>query len=274
MTVRYYIYSKENLLNPSNRKTVSAISLLKDLDIYPFDICFESILPMVDEFILGVDANAFNSKYKKILNTFLRQTKYRKKIKVKFFNFLSKSSKDCFVKARWIADVNNKLSNEIESKYLCYIQADEIFDYGLKKDIKSIIKEDRDELNINFFHFIHDFDHIRNPKYAAYNNLGRVYKKKLFTSTHDGCGFRKIDNKRSDVKLASESIYHIGYIYNYKKKISKNLSKKSGLFRSNKTNFLKNLNLIKIDLKYKTKLVKTLNRYKYLNGYKNLKKFI
>ena len=274
VVTRYYLCSKIKLLNSSNKKTISAISLLKDLDIYPFDICFESILPMVDEFILGIDESSFNLRYKKILNTFLRQTKYRKKIKVKFFNFLSKTTKDCFIKARWIADVNNKLCNEAESKYLCYIQADEIFDYGLKKDIKSIIKEDRDELNINFFHFIHDFDHIRNPKYAAYNNLGRVYKKKLFTSTHDGCGFRKIDNKRSDVKLASENIYHIGYIYNYKKKISSNLNKKTGIFRLSKKTFFEDLNLIKVDLKYKAKLVKTINRYKYLNGYKNLKKFI
>lgn len=271
---KYYILSKTKLLNPIKSKNITAISLLKDLDIYPFDICFESILPLVDEFILGIDKQSFNKRYKKILDTFLKQTKFRKKIKIKFFNFNSKTSKDCFVKARWIADVNNKLCNYVKTKYLCYIQADEIFDYKLKDDFKEIMKKNYDELNINFLHFIYDFDHIRDPNLAAYNNLGRVYKKDLFTSTHDGCGFKKINNKRSDLKFSRNNIYHIGYIYNYRKKIFKNINSKSAIFRSSTNDFYNNLNLTKISAENKSKLVKTIDRYKYLNGYKKLKKFI
>ena len=271
---KYYILSKTKLLNSINKNSITAISLLKDLDIYPFDICFESILPFVDEFILGIDKKSYNNKYKKILDTFLKQTKYKKKIKVKFFNFHTETSKDCHIRARWIADVNNKLCNYVKTKYLCYIQADEIFDYDLNKDFKEIVKKNYDELNINFLHFIYDFDHIRDPKFAAYNNLGRVYKRNFFISTHDGCGFKKINNRRSNLKFSLNNIYHIGYIYNYKKKIYKNINSRTAIFRTSKKNFFDNLNLIKISHKNKSKLVKTIDRYKYLKGYKNLKKFI
>ena len=129
------------------------------------------------ELILGIDSKSFNLKYKEILNKFLYQTKFKKKIKIKFFDFNTNTTNNCYVKARWIADVNNKLTNEVSSKYLCYVQADEVFEYSFKNDFKNILKKNSDELNINFLHFIYDFNHIRDPNYAAYNNMGRVYKK-------------------------------------------------------------------------------------------------
>tara|TARA_B100000989_G_scaffold38329_1_gene24277 strand:+ start:7158 stop:8570 length:1413 start_codon:yes stop_codon:yes gene_type:complete len=271
---KYYIYTNHKLLNVKKENSITAISLLKSLDIYPFDICYESVLPFVKELILGIDSKSFNSRYEKILNKFLKQTKFKKKIKIKFFDFHTNTTSNCYIKARWIADVNNKLTNEISSKYLCYVQADEIFEYSLKKDFRNILRNNSDELNINFLHFIYDFNHIRDPRYAAYNNMGRVYKKFLFTSTHDGCGFRKTNDKRSNINYSKRNIFHIGYIYNFKKKILKNLSKKDGIFRSTKANFYRNLNLVKVNKQDKIQLINTINRYKYLDGYKNLKKFI
>ena len=271
---KYYLYTNQKLLNDKTDNSITAISLLKSLDIYPFDICYESVLPFVKELILGIDSKSFNLKYKEILNKFLYQTKFKKKIKIKFFDFNTNTTNNCYVKARWIADVNNKLTNEVSSKYLCYVQADEVFEYSFKNDFKNILKKNSDELNINFLHFIYDFNHIRDPNYAAYNNMGRVYKKNLFTSTHDGCGFKKINDKRSNIIYSKKNIFHIGYIYNYKKKILKNLSKKEGIFRSSRSNFYKNLNLVKVNKENKIQLINTIKRYKYLDGYKNLKKFI
>tara|TARA_B100000029_G_scaffold271542_1_gene266582 strand:- start:2316 stop:3731 length:1416 start_codon:yes stop_codon:yes gene_type:complete len=270
----YFLYSKSKLLNTKNHNSISAITLLKNLDIYPFDLCYESVLPYVKELIIGIDASSFSRSYSKILNTYLKQTKFKNKIKIKFFNFLSETSTDCFVRARWIADVNNKLLNEASSKYICYVQADEIFDSSLKKDFKRIVNEDRDELIINFLHFIYNFDHIRDPKYAAYNSMGRVFKKKNFISTHDGCGFRTIFNKRPNYILSNYNIFHIGYIFNYKKKISINLNKNKGIFRSSIKNFYRNLNLVKANVNDKKDIINTISRFKYLKGYKNLKKFI
>ena len=59
-----------------------------------------------------------------------------------------------------------------------------------------------------------------------------------------------------------------------KKKILKNLGKKDGIFRSSKANFYKNLNLVKVNKQNKIQLINTIKRYKYLDGYKNLKKFM
>ena len=270
----YFLYSKLKLLNIRNSNSISAISLLKSLDIYPFDICYESILPYVKELIIGIDIKSFNKNYKKILNTFLAQTKFRKKIKIKFFDFLSETSNDCWIKARWIADVNNKLINEASSKYICYVQADELYDNSLRQDFKKILTNKNDELIVNFIHFFYDFNHIRDPRYASYNSIGRVFKKNLFVGDHDGCGFKKINNKRSNFIKSNYNIFHIGYIYNYKKKISINLNKRTGIFRHSKKNFYKDLNLIKTNDRDKKNLVNNINRYKYLKGYNNLIKFI
>ena len=270
----YFLYSKIKLLNTKNTNSISAISLLKNLDIYPFDICFESVLPHVKEFILGIDSKSFNKNYELILNTFLRQTKFRKKIKLLFFDFKSETSNKCHVKARWIADVNNKLINEASSKYICYVQADELYDYSIISDFKKTILNNRDELKINFLHFFQDFNHIRNPEYAAYNYMGRLFKKNIFTSDHDGCGFKKINNQRSRSFRSNKNIFHIGYIFNYKKKISYNLDKDTGLFRNSIENFYRELKLINVNPEHKKILVNTLNKYKYLKGYHNLKRLI
>ena len=78
---KYYIYTNHKLLNVKKENSITAISLLKSLDIYPFDICYESVLPFVKELIIGIDSKSYNSRYEKILNKFLKQTKFKKKIK-------------------------------------------------------------------------------------------------------------------------------------------------------------------------------------------------
>ena len=61
--------------------------MFENLDLYPFDICFESALGLLDELVIGIDKQSFNNKYQKLLNKFLNQTKFRKKIKLIFLNF-------------------------------------------------------------------------------------------------------------------------------------------------------------------------------------------
>ena len=83
---------------------------MKNLDLYPFDICFESALGLLDELVIGIDKQSFNNKYQKLLNKFLNQTKFRKKIKLIFLNFNSNTTNTCSTRGRWIADVFNILS--------------------------------------------------------------------------------------------------------------------------------------------------------------------
>ena len=64
------------------KNLISGVACLKNLDLYPFDICFESALMVLDELIIGIDKQTFNKRYSKLLNNFLNQTKYRKKIKI------------------------------------------------------------------------------------------------------------------------------------------------------------------------------------------------
>ena len=60
---KFYLYSKENLLPKKRKKNlISGIACLKNLDLYPFDICFESALPVLDELIIGIDKQTYNRK--------------------------------------------------------------------------------------------------------------------------------------------------------------------------------------------------------------------
>ena len=81
---KYYLYSKIKLLEDVNQIKIGGIGLLKNLDLYPFDICFESVLDFVEEFIIGIDEKSFNKEYEKILDNYLNQTKYKNKIKTIF----------------------------------------------------------------------------------------------------------------------------------------------------------------------------------------------
>ena len=83
---RYILYSKNKLLFQKKKKQlISGIACLKNLDIYPFDICFESALNVLDELIIGIDKQSYNKKYQNLIAKFLKQTKYKKKNKIKVF---------------------------------------------------------------------------------------------------------------------------------------------------------------------------------------------
>jgi hypothetical protein len=267
----YHIYSKSKLLSESNKKIISGVTLLKNLDIYPFDLCYENVLPLVDEFLIAIDESSFNKKYEIILNNFLNETKFRNKIKIKYFNFNSNTSSNCHVPARWVADVNNKITNYASGKFIFYVQADELFDSAISKKIHNLISRNYEEYIFNFYHFLFNFNYIRDPRYAAYNKTGRIFEKDKFVSTHDGVGFRKINNLRSNYFNTNLSVFHLGYVCNYKKKINLHLS--NNFFRTSKYDYYKHLKPIKVAHEVKSELINTVKNLKYLSGYNNIIKF-
>ena len=89
---------------------------------------------VLDELIIGIDKQTFNKRYSKLLNNFLNQTKYRKKIKIEFLNFNSSTTNNCSTRGRWIADVFNYLSSKCINENIMLCGADELFDINLKKN--------------------------------------------------------------------------------------------------------------------------------------------
>jgi hypothetical protein len=271
----YFLYSRHELLNNSNKKGVSGIGLLKSVDLYPFDLCYESVLDFVDEFVLGIDTSSLNTSYEKKINNFLKKTNYKKKIKLNFFNFFSETSNNCYIRGRWIADVNNKLANKTSNKYVMMVGADEMFESSKLNNVKKLLSKNIDEFVPNFYHFVYNLNYIRDPNFAAYNKFMRIFNKNIYVSAHDGMGFRKINNIRVNSCDVDFKIFHLGYIYNYKKKVLSHLNKFNGLFGNHLSvpNFYKDMRPIIVNKKVKEDLLDTLSNFKYLDGYKQVIKY-
>lgn len=271
--LKYFLYSKTELVKPLNKNLISGISVIKDFDIYPFDICYESILGFVDDFYLGIDEKSFNKKYEILLKNFLNKTKYKNKIKIFFNDFQTNKNNSMYTRGRWIADAFNFISNKSQSKYILNLGADELFDLSLNNKFYKEIKKDpyTEEYVFNFSHFLDDLNFIRDPKYAAYNMSTRIFEREKYVCDFDGMGFRKINHLRPKISYTNINIYHIGYLNSFNTKIKKHFSK-SGLFSNhmNVKKFKELMHPVKADNYLKIKLLKTLKKYNYLDSYKKI----
>ena len=214
----YKLYSKKKInINTNSRNKISGFSTIKSFDIYPFDLAYESIMPYVDEFILGIDNSSFNKKNEKLLSNYLNKSKYRSKIKCHFFDFNSETTLKIKVRGRWITDANNKMINLCNEKYCLYVQADEIFPKIKKKFFIEMFKNQPDEIYFNFLHFVFDLETIIDPDKSSYNEAIRIFRKDLYAASHDGFSFHNLTSYRPKRFDANYSINHISYVYKYHK---------------------------------------------------------
>ena len=264
----YKLFSKKKInINKNVRNKLSGFSTLKSLDIYPFDLAYESILPYVDEFLLGIDSSCFNTKYKKILNSFLKKTKFRKKIKLDFFNFNSETANNMEVRGRWITDANNRLLNKCDSNYCLYVQADEIFPNISKKKFNKIFTSQPDEIYFNYLHYVFNLETIIDPKKSAYSEAIRIFKKDIYACCHDGFSFHNLSPYRPKSINCDLTIKHLSYVYKYNEKIYEHFTKKSGVFKNRSKKYFLNNYIVPKKVK---NIKKDLRHLKYLDSYKFL----
>jgi hypothetical protein len=268
----YYfkLLSKEKInIKRTIKNKISGFSTIKDFNLYPFDLAYESILPYVDEFILGIDTASFNDKNKMLLKLFIKKTKFKNKIKTIFFDFNSNTTLGMKVRGRWITDANNKIINECSGDYCFYIQADEIFPYVSKKLFKRTFIGSPEEVYFNFLHFVYDLETIIDPAKSSYSKAIRIFKKNLYAASHDGFSFQKLDHYRPKIYNSENSIYHISYVYKYKEKIRRHFENKKGLHinQMSKNNFLNKYIVEKKISNIKNELIhlKHMMSFKYIN---------
>jgi hypothetical protein len=261
----YYLITKDKKLNLIKRNKISAFSSIKSFELFPFDLCYESILPHVDEFILGIDTASFNIKRKKLLKNFLSKTKYKAKIKPVYIDFRTNVYRNFKSQGRWIANINNYLLNFCSGEYCFYLQADEFNnDINLGKKLKKYIKKRVDEINFNFSHYIFNLSTIRDPKMVSYEKAIRFFKNQSYQSIYDGYNFRKNEHITYVNKIDSGfTILHLSYIFAGKNKLKSNFSKKDGLFHNLTTQKKWLKNIFPIQSK---DITNDIEKYKYLNS--------
>lgn len=261
----YYLISENKKLDSIKKSKISAFSSIKSFELFPFDLCYESILPHVDEFILGIDTSSFNKKRRILLKNFLSKTKYKNKIKPVYINFKTNIYKNFKSQGRWIANINNYLLNFCSGEYCFYIQADEFNnDKKLRKKLKKLIKQGVDEINFKFSHYIFNLFTVRDPKKVSYEKAIRFFKNQSYQSIYDGYNFRKNEYITSVKKIDTGfTILHLSYILAGKNKLKSNFSKKDGLFHNLTTQKEWLRNIFPIQSKDITNDIK---KFKYLNS--------
>jgi hypothetical protein len=233
LTDSYYkLYSKKKIYINNKKNIISGFSTLRTISLYPFDLAFESILPHVDEFVLGIDINKYKNQNKKSLNNFLNKTKYKNKIKIHFFDFKSDTTINMHNRFRWLVDANNKVLNHCNGEYCFYIQSDEFYNHK-KINIKRAIKHNEDVL-FNFKHYIFDLQTIINEKNTSYNKAIRIFKKDLYCSSHDAFNFEPLNESVRPNQLDNSNfeICHFNLIYKYKEKIDHHFVKNDGMHKN------------------------------------------
>lgn len=248
---KFFLFSNKrfgmiNIHKNNYEKKISGFSLIRNADIYPFDLCYESILEIVDEFILGIDKNipdnhgdGENSR-QRLIERFLDNTNYRNKIKIiDDYDFGVRFCEKINPRARWIADVNNLLLSNCSFGNCIYIMADEMYHEDSYEEILHFANQTKYTAMWHYFlHFVTDLVHIRRPRTVAYTNAIRVLKKDKYTSFHDGYSFSSIyerppyhtvTKKPLETIDAKYPIYHLGYVMDFRKKI-KIHAEKEGIF--------------------------------------------
>lgn len=190
--------------------TISGFTMVRNADRYYFPIkaSIESILPIVDEFIVALGDNQAGDQTRAIIESIGSD-------KVKIIDRVW--SEEAFVDGRIFAEETSFALSQCSGDWCFYLQADEVVH---EQDLPTIIanckryqKDDRvDGLLFQYHHFYADYQHYL-PFHGWYKNEIRIIKNnRQIYSYKDAQSFRKEDNQYLNVIEIEPYIYHYGWV--------------------------------------------------------------
>ena len=227
------------VITNKDKTKISGFSLLRNADIYPFDLCYESILEVVDEFLLFID-NDYPANHGvaeesrgELIRQFIANSKYPEKIRIiDTLDFKARYCSKLSVPARWITDVMNYMIGQCQYDNCLFVTADEMLHEDSHQEILEFANQNKYKaLEYYFLHFMWDLKHIRNPQNVAFTYAVRLIKKDYFKVIHDGFTFHQLTNSGLElINKAKHPVYHFGYIMDFRKK-AKILTEDGGIFQ-------------------------------------------
>lgn len=184
---------------------------------YPILESIQSVLPIVDEFIVSV-GNCEDGTLELI------ESIQSPKIKI------VRSVWDDSIKegGKVLADETNKAFSHIspDSDWGFYIQADEVLH---EKDLPEIVQAARLHLDdkrvqgliFGFIHFYGTYDFIGDSRRWYGHEIRIIRNDKKIHSYRDGQGFRNGNDRKLKVKQVNATIYHYGWVRHPKKQLEK-----------------------------------------------------
>ena len=190
--------------------TISGFTMVRNADKYYFPIkeAIESVLPIVDEFVVALGNNDEGDKTRELIESIGSD-------KVKIIDRIW-SEKE-FVDGVIFANETTFAMSQCSGDWCLYLQADEVVH---EEDLDSIVQLCTDNLNnpevegllFNYYHFFGDYNHhlpvhgwAKNEVRLVRNNIG-VY------SYLDAVSFRKNNNEKLNVIKTDATVYHYGWV--------------------------------------------------------------
>ncbi len=189
---------------------ISGFTMVKNADKYYFPVkeSIESILPIVDEFVIALGDNDPGDKTRELIESIETD-------KIKIIDRVW--SKADFVNGNILAKETSFALSQCTGDWCLYLQADEVIH---EKDHETIVKQCRENLKrpevdgllFDYNHFFGDYDH-RLSSHGWYKNEIRVVRNNAnIYSYKDAQSFRKNDNEKLNVVRIGAEIYHYGWV--------------------------------------------------------------
>jgi len=184
--------------------------MVRNADRYYFPIkaSIESILPIVDEFIVALGDNSKDDRTREIIESIGSD-------KVKIIDRVWAESE--FIDGNIFANETSFALSQCTGDWCFYLQADEVVH---EKDLEGIVKSCRKYLEnknvdgflFNYHHFFGDYDHYL-PVHGWYKNEIRIVRNNAgIFSYKDAQSFRKGNNEKLNVIEIGAYIYHYGWV--------------------------------------------------------------
>lgn len=175
---------------------------------YPVVEAITSILPVCDEFVVGVG----NSE-----DATLELIKSINSPKIRIIETVWDDS--LREGGRVLAEETNKVFDTIgpDTDWCFYIQSDEVVHEKYLSNIRSEMeryKNDKrvDGLLLNYVHFYGNYNYVGNSRRWYRREIRIIRNDKNIRSYKDAQGFRRSDNSKLKVKMINAAVYHYGWV--------------------------------------------------------------
>jgi hypothetical protein len=177
---------------------------------YPLVESIQSILPIVDEFVICLGDSEDNTNE---LVASINSDKI-KVIHSVWDNGLKEGGKVLAVETNKAMD-----ATAADSDWLFYIQADEVVHEKYHATLTAAMQQYKDNKKVEgillkYLHFYGSYNYIADGRGWYTKEIRIIRNDKNIRSYRDAQGFRFSDNRKLNVKLADAYIYHYGWVKN------------------------------------------------------------
>lgn len=175
---------------------------------YPVVEAITSVLPVCDEFIVSV-GNSDDATMELIKSINSPKIKIMESV---WDDSLREGGKLLSIETNKVFDTIKD-----DTTWCFYIQSDEVIHEKYHDEIRKSMKQYAKDLLVegllfDYVHFYGNYNHVGNSRKWYRNEIRIIRNNKSIRSYKDAQGFRKIDERKLNVKKINAAVYHYGWV--------------------------------------------------------------